>query len=98
MQRKFARVLNFHIRRALRYPLRAKAWAHWPNSLGAGARVMKHNVATRFFRDQSGTTVIEYGLIAALITVVCIGGMTVVGNGRGYRGDHARSLALSSGI
>ncbi len=42
---------------------------------------MKQNVATRFFRDQSGTTVIEYGLIAALITVVCIGGMTVVGNG-----------------
>ncbi len=42
---------------------------------------MKFNVAARFFRDQSGTTVIEYGLIAALITVVCIGGMTVVGNG-----------------
>ncbi len=42
---------------------------------------MNHSLVTRFFRDQSGTTVIEYGLIAALITVVCIGGMTVVGNG-----------------
>jgi pilus assembly protein Flp/PilA len=30
-------------------------------------------------KDESGTTAIEYSLIGALITVVCIGGMTVVG-------------------
>jgi len=30
-------------------------------------------------KDESGTTAIEYGLIGALITVVCIGGMTLVG-------------------
>jgi len=32
-----------------------------------------------FVRDDAGATAIEYGLIAALISVVCIGGMTVVG-------------------
>jgi pilus assembly protein Flp/PilA len=32
-----------------------------------------------FVKDESGVTAIEYGLIAALITVVCIGAMTVAG-------------------
>ena len=31
---------------------------------------------TRFFKDESGVTAIEYGLIAALISVVCITAMT----------------------
>jgi pilus assembly protein Flp/PilA len=34
-----------------------------------------------FFKNQSGTTAIEYGLIGALISVVCIAGMILVGNG-----------------
>ncbi len=34
---------------------------------------------TQFLRDGSGTTAIEYGLIAALISVVCIGGMVLAG-------------------
>jgi pilus assembly protein Flp/PilA len=34
---------------------------------------------TRFFKDESGVTSIEYGLIAALISVVCIAAMTAVG-------------------
>jgi len=33
----------------------------------------------RFIRDEFGTTAIEYGLIGALISVVCIVGMTFVG-------------------
>jgi pilus assembly protein Flp/PilA len=33
----------------------------------------------RFIRDEAGTTAIEYSLIGALITVVCIAGMTLVG-------------------
>ncbi|WP_374547708.1 Flp family type IVb pilin [Rhodoblastus sp.] len=33
----------------------------------------------RFVKDQSGATAIEYGLIAALISVVCITIMTTVG-------------------
>ena len=34
---------------------------------------------TRFLKDESGVTSIEYGLIAALISVVCIAAMTAVG-------------------
>jgi len=37
------------------------------------------SLTVTFLRDESGTTAIEYGLIAALISVVCIAGMTVVG-------------------
>jgi pilus assembly protein Flp/PilA len=33
----------------------------------------------RFFEDESGPSAIEYGLIAALISVVCIAAMTLVG-------------------
>ena len=34
---------------------------------------------SRFVKDESGVTAIEYGLIAALISVVCIVAMTLVG-------------------
>ncbi len=34
---------------------------------------------TRFMKDESGATAIEYGLIAALIAVVIIGGATTLG-------------------
>ena len=34
---------------------------------------------TRFMNDESGATAIEYGLIAALIAVVIIGGATALG-------------------
>ena len=37
------------------------------------------NVFLNFCKDESGATAIEYGLIAALIAVVIIGGVTVVG-------------------
>jgi pilus assembly protein Flp/PilA len=33
----------------------------------------------RFLQDESGVTAIEYGLIAALISVVCIAAMTFAG-------------------
>lgn len=35
---------------------------------------------TRFLKDESGATAIEYGLIAALIAVVLVGALTMVGN------------------
>ena len=38
------------------------------------------NTVTRFVKDESGATAIEYGLIAALISVVIIGIVTAVGN------------------
>lgn len=34
----------------------------------------------RFAKDESGATAIEYGLIAALIAVVIIGGATLLGD------------------
>ena len=37
------------------------------------------NIISRFFRDESGATAIEYGLIAALIAVVIITAVTAVG-------------------
>ena len=37
------------------------------------------NIISRFVRDESGATAIEYGLIAALIAVVVITGVTAVG-------------------
>ena len=36
-------------------------------------------VLARFVKDESGATAIEYGLIAALVAVACIGAWTAVG-------------------
>jgi pilus assembly protein Flp/PilA len=38
------------------------------------------NFARRLLADTRGTTAIEYGLIATLIAVACIGGMMALGN------------------
>jgi pilus assembly protein Flp/PilA len=38
------------------------------------------NVMTKLVQDRSGATAIEYGLIAALISVVIIGVLTTIGN------------------
>ena len=37
------------------------------------------NIFARFVKDESGATAIEYGLIAALISVVIIGAVTTLG-------------------
>lgn len=37
------------------------------------------NLIARFVRDESGATAIEYGLIAALISVVIITAITLLG-------------------
>ena len=37
------------------------------------------NLFSRFVRDESGATAIEYGLIAALIAVVIISAVQIVG-------------------
>jgi pilus assembly protein Flp/PilA len=37
------------------------------------------NVVARFFEDESGATAIEYGLIAALVSVVLIAILTTLG-------------------
>ena len=38
-----------------------------------------NTLVSRFVKDESGATAIEYGLIAALIAVVIIGILTTVG-------------------
>lgn len=38
------------------------------------------NLISRFAKDEDGATAIEYGLIAGLIAVVIIGGLTLLGN------------------
>ena len=38
------------------------------------------NLVTRFANDESGATAIEYGLIAALISVAIIAALTLVGS------------------
>ena len=38
-----------------------------------------NNLFSRFVRDESGATAIEYGLIAALIAVVIISAVQIVG-------------------
>jgi pilus assembly protein Flp/PilA len=37
------------------------------------------NLVSRFVRDESGATAIEYGLIAALISVVIIAAISLIG-------------------
>ncbi len=37
------------------------------------------NIISRFLKDQSGATAIEYGLIAGLIAVVIITSVTAIG-------------------
>lgn len=37
------------------------------------------NLFARFIKNESGATAIEYGLIAALVAVAAIGGMTTLG-------------------
>jgi pilus assembly protein Flp/PilA len=43
-----------------------------------GDRAMSKFV-TRFLKDESGATAIEYGLIASLIAAAIIGGVTAIG-------------------
>ncbi|AQS62928.1 hypothetical protein AGRHK599_LOCUS2821 [Rhizobium rhizogenes] len=37
-------------------------------------------IFARFLKDESGATAIEYGLIAALISVAIVGGATTIGS------------------
>lgn len=56
------------------------------------------NFITRFAKDESGATAIEYGLIAALIAVAIIGAITLVGDNLGatFRGAAASLTAAES--
>lgn len=51
------------------------------------------NLFARFAKDESGATAIEYGLIAALIAVVCIGTWQLIGPAL-----NAKFLAVLAGL
>lgn len=40
---------------------------------------MKYEILTSVLKDDSGATAIEYGLIAALVSVAAIGALTAMG-------------------
>ena len=39
------------------------------------------NLVTRFAKDEQGATMVEYGLLVALIALVAAAGATILGNG-----------------
>jgi len=51
---------------------------------------------TRFLKDESGATAIEYGLIAALIAVVLVGALQAVGTSLGGAFDKISSEVSSA--
>ncbi len=60
------------------------------------------NLVSRFLKDESGATAIEYGLIAALISIVIIGAAVAIGGNLAERFDGVSSAlegaeAASSG-
>jgi pilus assembly protein Flp/PilA len=63
-----ARLKAFQIRNTKHYK---------PNTKTKGERKMKKLM--NFFKDEEGATMVEYGLMVALIAVVCIAAVTLVG-------------------
>ncbi len=52
---------------------------------------------SRFMKDDSGSTAIEYGLIAALVSVAAIGALTAMGDSLSSLFDTV-STALSTAV
>ena len=50
------------------------------------------NLMSRFIKDESGATAIEYGLIAALIGVGIVGGASFLGNELNTKFDGAGKI------
>ena len=56
------------------------------------------NLVTRFIKDESGATAIEYGLIAALISVALIAGAKAIGDGLNSKFDLVSKAVTSATI
>jgi len=58
-------------------------WGYITNSLSGHKSLKKEEVKMekliRFLKDEEGTSMVEWGLLAALIVIVCIALMTLVG-------------------
>lgn len=55
------------------------------------------NVLARFMKDESGATAIEYGLIAALISITIITAATSIGTGIATKFTSVSSAVASAG-
>ena len=51
----------------------------YPNNRDTHKELVMTNIFARFVKDESGATAIEYGLIAALVSVAAIGAFTTLG-------------------
>jgi len=56
------------------------------------------NLVTRFIKDESGATAIEYGLIAALISVALIAGAKAIGDGLNTKFTEVSSAVTNAQI
>ncbi|MDL2409534.1 Flp family type IVb pilin [Rhizobium calliandrae] len=54
--------------------------------------------ARRFFRDKTGATVIEYGLIAALVSVAIISGVGAFGGSLSAMFNHVSNTVNESPV
>lgn len=50
----------------------------------------------RFFRDERGATVIEYGLIVAVLSLAILGGLGLVMNGIENNFDYVSNIVVES--
>jgi len=56
------------------------------------------NVISRFMKDESGATAIEYGLIAALISITIIGAATTIGSGIATKFSDVSGAVAGAGV
>ena len=56
------------------------------------------NLVTRFIKDESGATAIEYGLIAALISVALIAGARAIGTNLDSKFDAVASAVSGAAV
>jgi pilus assembly protein Flp/PilA len=72
--------IRWEVRNGMRLDFKgAKDWAFAFDSLRReGSRPMK-TILHYFLRDESGSTIIEYGLVGALISIVIVGAVSLMG-------------------
>src|SRR5215472_596420 len=64
---------------AINVPLMVQTQNSRVAHLSLGGMTSMRNLITKLLRDESGVTMIEYGLMGALVAVVIIGAVTIVG-------------------
>jgi len=57
----------------------SRAFFHLVSHFGATSMTKLFTTATKFAREEEGASLAEYGLLLALIALVCLAGMTILG-------------------